>query len=110
MAAKSASYIKGVGMVGAFANWMIPVAAFASITDDPSRINPGMTSALAVYSLFFMRWSLAISPPNPALFACHVANEAAQLTQLFRYGKYAMSDKTEATPAAVAAAPSEQKK
>ena len=47
-----------------------------------------VVSALAVYSLLFMRWAIAISPPNYPLLVCHIANEAAQLTQL---GRYAMA-------------------
>ena len=45
-------------------------------------------SALAVYSLLFMRWAIAITPANYPLLVCHIANEAAQLTQL---GRYAMA-------------------
>ena len=37
-----------------------------------------------------MRWAIAISPPNYPLLVCHIANEAAQLTQL---GRYAASEK-----------------
>jgi hypothetical protein len=47
-------------------------------------------SALAVYSLLFMRWAIAISPPNYPLLVCHIANETAQLVQL---GRYAASEK-----------------
>ena len=42
-------------------------------------------SALAVYSVLFMRWALAVTPANYPLFMCHVANEAVQLAQLGRY-------------------------
>lgn len=44
-----------------------------------------MTAALCVYSATFMRYSLAVSPKNYLLFGCHVINEAAQLTQGYRY-------------------------
>ena len=48
----------------------------------------GAVSALAVYSLLFMRWAIAISPANYPLLVCHIANEGVQLTQL---GRYAMA-------------------
>lgn len=41
--------------------------------------------ALAVYSVFFMRWALAITPANYPLLVCHVSNEVVQLAQLGRY-------------------------
>ncbi|XP_063900051.1 probable mitochondrial pyruvate carrier 1 isoform X2 [Zophobas morio] len=77
-------WIKVVGLAGAV-NWTIPIAALSSLRDDPSTINSGLTSALIVYSGLFMRWSLAISPPNYVLFACHVTNEILQVVQLGRW-------------------------
>lgn len=47
-----------------------------------------MTGALVVYSATFMRYSLAVSPKNYLLFACHFVNEAAQLTQGYRWMQY----------------------
>lgn len=44
-----------------------------------------MTGALAVYSATFMRYSMAVSPANYLLFACHFINEGSQLTQGYRY-------------------------
>ena len=44
-----------------------------------------MTAALCIYSATFMRYALAVSPANYLLFGCHVVNEAAQLTQGYRY-------------------------
>lgn len=44
-----------------------------------------MTAALCVYSATFMRYSLAVSPKNYLLFACHFINEGSQLTQGYRY-------------------------
>jgi hypothetical protein len=44
--------------------------------------------ALCVYSGLFMRFALAVQPVNYLLFACHFTNEAAQLTQGYRYLKY----------------------
>lgn len=44
-----------------------------------------MTAALCIYSMTFMRYSLAVSPKNYLLFACHFINEGSQLTQGYRY-------------------------
>lgn len=44
-----------------------------------------MTGALIVYAGTFMRYSLAVTPPNYLLFACHFVNGGAQLTQGYRY-------------------------
>lgn len=51
-------------------------------------ISGQMTGALVIYSATFMRYSLAVSPANYLLFGCHFINEAAQLTQGYRYLKY----------------------
>jgi hypothetical protein len=40
---------------------------------------------MCVYSLLFMRFSLAIQPKNYLLFACHASNELAQINQLRRW-------------------------
>lgn len=56
-----------------------------------------MTGALVVYAATFMRYSLAVTPKNYLLFACHVTNFAAQGTQAVRYlnyWKYASSPNT----------------
>lgn len=47
-----------------------------------------MTAALCVYSATFMRYSLAVTPANYLLFACHFINEGSQLTQGYRYLNY----------------------
>jgi small nuclear ribonucleoprotein B and B' len=47
-----------------------------------------MTTALVIYSATFMRYSLAVSPANYLLFACHFVNEGAQLTQGYRFLQY----------------------
>lgn len=44
-----------------------------------------MTGALVIYSATFMRYSLAVSPKNYLLFACHLVNEGSQLTQGYRW-------------------------
>ena len=45
-------------------------------------------TALAVYSMTFMRFAIKVKPRNMLLFACHVTNEIAQLTQGARFVHY----------------------
>src|SRR5437762_3612721 len=52
------------------------------------RSSGKMTGALVIYSATFMRYSMAVTPKNYLLFACHFINEAAQLTQGYRYLQY----------------------
>lgn len=82
-------WVNFVGLVGAMANWAIPAAAISHIweNEDPTKIDPRMTSALSVYSLLFIRWSLAITPPNYPLLICHISNEIAQVYQLVRWSQ-----------------------
>jgi len=47
-----------------------------------------MTSALAAYSMVFMRFAWKVDPRNYLLFACHVTNATAQLTQGYRFVNY----------------------
>ena len=47
-----------------------------------------MTGALCIYALTFMRYSLAVTPKNYLLFACHTVNAGAQFTQAYRYVDY----------------------
>jgi hypothetical protein len=47
-----------------------------------------MTAALCIYAGTFMRYSLAVTPPNYLLFACHFVNAGAQSTQMYRYLNY----------------------
>lgn len=47
-----------------------------------------MTLALSGYSAVFMRYSMAVTPKNYLLFACHTVNLSAQLTQGYRYLTY----------------------
>lgn len=55
---------------------------------SPCSISGQMTGALCIYSATFMRYSLAVTPKNYLLFACHFVNECAQLTQGYRYLQY----------------------
>ncbi|EGG17767.1 UPF0041 family protein [Cavenderia fasciculata] len=84
----SEKWTKFVGFLGAAANWTIPIASIMNLKNDPSTIDPVMTTTLASYSMVFTRWSIAISPPNYWLLACHVTNSIAQATQLGRWGWY----------------------
>ncbi|EEQ38265.1 putative 60S ribosomal protein [Clavispora lusitaniae] len=70
---------------GPVSNFGIPVAAVLDLKKDPDIISGPMTGSLIVYSLVFMRYSLAISPKNYLLFGCHFVNECAQLAQGYRY-------------------------
>ena len=85
---RSDRWTKTVGTIGALANWSIPLAGIAHMlsTKDPATtIDPITVGTLTVYSLLFMRWAIAISPPNYPLLLCHVANVIVQSTQLTRY-------------------------
>jgi len=54
----------------------------------PRSISGSMTAALTVYAAVFMRYALAVTPPNYLLFACHLTNFGAQSTQGYRYLSY----------------------
>lgn len=47
-----------------------------------------MTTALTLYSATFMRYSMAVTPKNYLLFACHFINFGSQSTQGVRFLKY----------------------
>ena len=53
-----------------------------------SSISGTMTGALTVYSATFMRYSLAVTPKNYLLFACHFINFNSQVTQGYRFQRY----------------------
>ena len=50
----------------------------------PLLLLPAQRSALAVYSLLFMRFAWMVQPRNYLLLACHASNEAGQLYLLKR--------------------------
>jgi hypothetical protein len=52
-------------------------------------------SALCLYSMMFMRFALKVQPRNLLLFACHLTNECAQLTQGYRFIQYSYLDAKE---------------
>ncbi|ESO94803.1 hypothetical protein LOTGIDRAFT_117864 [Lottia gigantea] len=45
-------------------------------------------SALSIYSCMFMRFAWKVQPRNLLLFACHMTNVTAQVTQGTRFIKY----------------------
>ncbi|KAK8019916.1 hypothetical protein PG990_005054 [Apiospora arundinis] len=75
------SYFCSTHFWGPVSNFGIPVAAVMDTQKSPRP----MTAALCIYSMTFMRYSLAVSPKNYLLFACHFINEGSQLTQGYRY-------------------------
>ena len=58
------------------------------LTASLFSISGPMTGALVVYAATFMRYSLAVTPKNYLLFACHLTNFGAQTTQAYRYLNY----------------------
>ena len=70
--------------------------------DPATTIDPKSTLTLALYSLFFCRWSLAITPANYPLLLCHIFNESVQIAQLVRW--YNANEAKKITDAATAAA------
>eukprot|EP00389_Voromonas_pontica_P016346 GDKH01025546.1.p2 GENE.GDKH01025546.1~~GDKH01025546.1.p2 ORF type:complete len:120 (-),score=12.08 GDKH01025546.1:101-460(-) len=81
-------YFKTYGMTthfwGPVANWGFVVAGLADMQKSPEIISTRMTSVLAIYSCFFMRFAWMVTPRNYLLFACHFCNTSVQLTNIFR--------------------------
>ncbi|KAJ3016096.1 UNVERIFIED_CONTAM: pyruvate transporter mpc1 [Siphonaria sp. JEL0065] len=73
---------------GPVANWGLPIAAIADTQKSPEFISGNMTAVLCVYSGLFMKFALDVQPRNYLLFACHFANEGAQLMQGYRFVNY----------------------
>ncbi|TLD05598.1 uncharacterized protein PgNI_09310 [Pyricularia grisea] len=74
---------------GPVSTFGIPIAAIADIQRAPAdKISLPMTLALAGYSGVFMRFAFAVTPKNYLLFATHVVNSTAQVTQGYRYFQY----------------------
>ncbi|KAH8602941.1 hypothetical protein B0O99DRAFT_588008 [Bisporella sp. PMI_857] len=82
------SYFCSTHFWGPASNFGIPLAAIADAQKSPELISGTMTGALIVYSATFMRYSLAVTPQNYLLFACHFINEGSQLTQGYRWLQY----------------------
>lgn len=83
-------YLMSTHFWGPVANWGLPIAAIADMKKSPEIISGRMTFALCCYSLLFMRFAYKVQPRNWLLFACHLTNETAQLTQASRLIKYNM--------------------
>ncbi|KAA1471505.1 UPF0041-domain-containing protein [Dentipellis sp. KUC8613] len=90
---------------GPVANWGLPLAALADLSKDEEVISGAMTTALASYSMVFMRFAWRVQPRNYLLFACHATNAAAQLTQEYRFVNYWYRGGKEAKEKANLAAP-----
>ncbi|TVY84964.1 Mitochondrial pyruvate carrier, partial [Lachnellula suecica] len=73
---------------GPASNFGIPIAAILDTRKSPDLISGPMTGALTIYAFTFMRYSLAVTPKNYLLFACHFLNAGAQLTQSYRWQQY----------------------
>ncbi|KAL8767475.1 MAG: hypothetical protein Q9209_006061 [Squamulea sp. 1 TL-2023] len=82
------SYFCSTHFWGPFSNFGIPIAAILDTQKDPELISGRMTAALTVYAGTFMRYSLAVTPKNYLLFACHFVNFGAQSTQGVRFLRY----------------------
>lgn len=89
-------YVCSTHFWGPVSNFGIPVAAIIDLKKDPDLISGSMTGSLIVYSMVFMRYSMAVIPKNYLLFGCHAVNEVAQLGQGFRWLKYNYLDKSKA--------------
>ncbi|KAL8637282.1 MAG: hypothetical protein Q9226_009139, partial [Calogaya cf. arnoldii] len=81
---------------GPFSNFGIPIAAILDTQKDPELISGRMTAALTVYAGTFMRYSMAVTPKNYLLFACHFINFGAQSIQGTRFMKYCYGGREEA--------------
>jgi len=70
------------------ANWGLPLAAIADLQKNEEVISGSMTTALACYSMVFMRFAWRVQPRNYLLFACHLCNASAQSVQGARFINY----------------------
>ncbi|KNZ52632.1 uncharacterized protein VP01_349g12 [Puccinia sorghi] len=57
---------------GPVANWGLPLAALTDVSKDAELISGPMTTALAAYSVCFMRFAWKVQPRNYLLFACSI--------------------------------------
>lgn len=84
----SREYFFSTHFWGPVANWGLPLAALADLSKDEEVISGTMTTALACYSMVFMRFAWRVQPRNYLLFACHLTNATAQSVQEFRFVNY----------------------
>ena len=81
------------GGLGALAGWGMSGSAIYDATQQgPEVISMTMTPVLIVYSTLFARWAYIVTPPNPLLMYCHIANVAAQSNQLRRALEFKMNN------------------
>ncbi|KIM21520.1 hypothetical protein M408DRAFT_102885 [Serendipita vermifera MAFF 305830] len=74
---------------GPVANWGLPLAALSDLVNkDEEFISGTMTTALAAYSMVFMRFAWQVQPRNYLLFACHATNATAQTLNDIRFVRY----------------------
>lgn len=100
---QSLRYVCTTHFWGPVSNFGIPVAAILDLKKDPDLISGPMTGSLILYSLVFMRYSMAVTPQNYLLFGCHFVNELAQLGQGFRWVNHHFSkEESKTLPAAPA--------
>ncbi|EJT98050.1 UPF0041-domain-containing protein [Dacryopinax primogenitus] len=85
---KAREYFFSTHFWGPVANWGLPLAAIADVQKDETVISGPMTTALAAYSMVFMRFAWRVQPRNYLLFACHATNTTAQLVQGARFVNY----------------------
>ncbi|KDQ63562.1 hypothetical protein JAAARDRAFT_29583 [Jaapia argillacea MUCL 33604] len=101
---KAREYFFSTHFWGPVANWGLPLAALADLKKDEEVISGAMTTALACYSMVFMRFAWRVQPRNYLLFACHFTNATAQTVQGARFVNYwYMGGKDTRVPAAVGA-------
>lgn len=93
---QSIKYVCSTHFWGPVSNFGVPMAAVLDLKKDPDLISGPMTGSLIVYSLVFMRYSLAVRPKNYLLFGCHLVNEIAQLGQGFRWANHHYGQDTKA--------------
>ncbi|KAI0136254.1 hypothetical protein BJ170DRAFT_3204 [Xylariales sp. AK1849] len=79
------SYFCSTHFWGPASNFGIPIAAVMDAQKSPDLISGQMTAALVVYSATFMRYSMAVTPKNYLLLACHTINSGSQITQGYRF-------------------------
>ncbi|CRG95116.1 mitochondrial pyruvate carrier protein 1, putative [Plasmodium gallinaceum] len=75
------------------ANWGFVLAGCNDLMKSPVYVSEKMTAVLSVYSILFMRFSLAIRPKNYLLFACHATNTLVQSVLLYRKLKFEADNK-----------------
>lgn len=88
---QSIKYVCSTHFWGPVSNFGLPVAAILDLKKDAELISGPMTGSLIIYSMVFMRYSLAVSPKNYLLFGCHLINDIAQIGQGIRWTQFHMA-------------------